>query len=186
MAAMGTFGFNFQTIFPLVNQYVIEGGSTGLSLLLVLTGIGSVIAGMIAAFRGEPSERRLLGSAAAFTVLLFALGLSRWQVVTAALSFFIGIASILFMTAANTRLQLVVTGEMRGRIMGMYSLLFMGTTPIGSLLIGILAEHNGVPVKEGVPRMVMEMAAVCAIGVLAAVWFAARRRRPMEAVSADE
>jgi hypothetical protein len=91
------------------------------------------------------------------------------------------------MTAANTRLQLVVAGHMRGRVMGMYALLFVGTTPIGSLLVGTLAEHNGVPLKEGVPRMVMEMAGVCALGVLAAIWFAVRRRRrPAEAVSAEQ
>ncbi len=71
--------------------------------------------------------------------------------------------------------------------MGMYALLFMGTTPIGSLFVGTLAEHNGVRAEEGVPRMVMEMAAVCAVGVLVAVWFAARkRRRPAEAVPLEE
>jgi MFS family permease len=170
MAAMGTFGFNFQTIFPLINEYVLNGGSTGLSVLLVLTGLGSVVAGLFAAYGGKPSQRRLLISAAALTVLLFLLGLSHWQPVTAVLAFLIGVAGIIFMTSANTRLQLVVAGEMRGRVMGMYALLFVGTTPIGSLLVGTLAEKNGVP------AMVLEMAGVCAVGVLAAAWFALRRR----------
>ncbi len=175
MAFMGTFGFNFQTIFPLVNEYVLHGGPAGLSLLLALTGVGSVVAGLIAAYRGKPSERRLLVSAALFTVLLFAVGLSRWQPVTAALSLLIGMASILFMTSANTRLQLVVAGEMRGRVMGMYALLFMGTTPIGSLLVGTLAEKNGVS------WTVVEMGAVCAVGVVVAIWYAVRSRRAAHA-----
>ena len=170
MAAMGTFGYNFQTIFPLVNEYVLHGGAPGLSLLLALSAVGSVIAGLFAAYAGRPSQRRLLVSAGVFTILLFLLGLSHWRPVTWTLAFLIGVASIIFMTSANTRLQLVVSGEMRGRVMGMYALLFVGTTPIGSLLVGTLAEKNGVPL------MVLEMAAVCAVGVLAAVWFALRRR----------
>ena len=170
MAAMGTFGYNFQTIFPLVNEYVLHGGAPGLSLLLALSAVGSVIAGLFAAYAGRPSQRRLLASAGVFTILLFLLGLSHWRPVTWTLAFLIGVASIIFMTSANTRLQLVVSGEMRGRVMGMYALLFVGTTPIGSLLVGTLAEKNGVPL------MVLEMAAVCAVGVLAAVWFALRRR----------
>jgi MFS family permease len=179
MAAMGTFGYNFQTIFPLVNEYVLHGGAPGLSLLLALSAVGSVIAGLFAAYAGKPSQRRLLVSAGAFTILLFLLGLSHWRPVTWTLAFLIGVASIIFMTSANTRLQLVVSGEMRGRVMGMYALLFVGTTPIGSLLVGTLAGKNGVRV----PAMVLEMAAVCAVGVLAAVWFAVRRRAAPQADS---
>ena len=176
MAAMGTFGYNFQTIFPLVNEYVLHGGAPGLSLLLALSAVGSVIAGLFAAYAGKPSQRRLLVSAGVFTALLFLLGLSHWRSVTWIVAFLIGVASIIFMTSANTRLQLVVTGEMRGRVMGMYALLFVGTTPIGSLLVGTLAGKNGVHV----PAMVLEMAGVCAVGVLAAVWFAWRRRAPAQ------
>ena len=170
MAAIGTFGYNFQTMMPLVNQYVLHGGATGLSLLLVLMGLGALVAGLVVAYRGKPTQRLLLASAALFTVLLFLIGLSRWQPVTAVLAFFLGAAGILFMTSANTRLQLVVAGHMRGRVMGMYALLFVGTTPIGSLLVGTLAEKNGVP------AMVLEMAALCALGVIGASWFALRRR----------
>jgi MFS family permease len=177
MAAIGTFGYNFSTIFPLVNEYVLHGGAPGLSLLLALSAVGSVIAGLFTAYAGRPSQRRLLVSAGVFTVLLFLLGLSHWRPVTWVLAFLIGLVSIIFMTSANTRLQLVVRGEMRGRVMGMYALLFVGTTPIGSLLVGTLAGKNGVRV----PDMVLEMAAVCAVGVLVAIWFALRRRAPTQA-----
>ena len=179
MAAMGTFGYNFQTMMPLVNQYVLHGGATGLSLLLALMGLGSVVAGLFVAYRGRPSERLLLVSAAGFTILLFLLGLSRWQGVTAAIAFLLGITGILFMTTANTRLQLIVPGHMRGRVMGMYALLFVGTTPIGSLLVGTLAEKNGVPV------MVLEMAGLCAIGLIAAAWFVARKRNSSPAAAGE-
>jgi MFS family permease len=170
MAAIGTFGYNFQTMLPLLATYVLHSGATGLSVLLASMGIGSVVAGLVVAYRGKATLRLLLVSATVFTVLLSVVGLSRWQPVTAALVFLMGVCGVLFMTTANTRLQLVVPGHMRGRVMGMYALLFAGTTPIGSALVGTLAE------KTGVPAMVMEMAGLCALGVLGGLWYARRRR----------
>jgi MFS family permease len=179
MGAIGTFGYNFQTMMPLINQYILEGGATGLSLLLVVMGLGALLAGLVVAYRGKPSQRLLLGSAAGFSVLLFLIGLSHWQGVTAFLAFLLGAVGIVFMTSANTRLQLVVPGHMRGRVMGMYALLFVGTTPIGSLLVGTLAEKNGVP------AMVLEMAGLCALGVIGALWFALHKRIPSSVASAE-
>jgi MFS family permease len=179
MAAIGTFGYNFQTMIPLINEYILDGGAVGLSLLLVVMGLGALVAGLVVAYRGKPSQRLLLSSAAVFTILLFLIGLSHWQPVTAVLAFFLGGAGIIFMTSANTRLQLIVPGHMRGRVMGMYALLFIGTTPIGSLLVGTLAEKNGVP------AMVLEMAALCALGVIGASWFALRRRGSSPVGSAE-
>jgi hypothetical protein len=72
------------------------------------------------------------------------------------------------MTTANTRLQLAVPGHMRGRVMGIYALLFVGTTPIGAYVMGELAEAVGVTV------MVLIMAALCAIGVVAGVVYIRR------------
>ena len=67
------------------------------------------------------------------------------------------------MTTANTRLQLAVPGHMRGRVMGIYALLFVGTTPIGAYVMGQLAE------AVGCPSMVLIMAALCAVGVVAGI-----------------
>ncbi len=74
--------------------------------------------------------------------------------------FGVGLTGILFMTTANTRLQLAVPGHMRGRVMGIYAVLFVGTTPIGATVMGALAEGINVPV------MVLIMAGLCAVGVL--------------------
>lgn len=179
MAAIGTFGYNFQTMLPLLATYVLHSGATGLSLLLASMGIGSVVAGLIVAYREKATLRLLLVAAAVFTGVLFVVGVSRWQPFTAALVFLMGVTGVLFMTTASTRLQLIVPGHMRGRVMGMYTLLFAGTTPIGSLLIGILAE------KTGVPAMVSEMAGLCALGVLAGLWYARRRRSASAELAED-
>ena len=110
----------------------------------------------------------LMGAATAFIVLLVLVGLARQGIVTAILMFAIGFAGVLFMTTANTRLQLRVPGHMRGRVMAMYGLLFMGTTPLSSLLIGQLAE------RVGVQATILSMAGLCAVGVAAAALYARR------------
>jgi MFS family permease len=165
---LGAFGYNFQTLLPLVTKYLLGAGASTLALLTTSMGAGSVLAGLVAAYRGKPSQRLLLGAASCFVVLLVLLGLSAWRPVTAGLLFVLGFVGVLFMTTANTRLQLQVPDHLRGRVMGMYVLLFIGTTPIGSYLIGQLAEHLGVRAA------VLIMAGLCAAGV-AAGWVYARR-----------
>ena len=179
MAAIGTFGYNFQTMLPLLSTYVLHSGATGLSILLASMGIGSVVAGLVVAYRGTATLRLLLVAAAVFTALLFVVGFSRWEPVTAILVLLMGACGVLFMTTANTRLQLVVPGHMRGRVMGMYALLFVGTTPIGSALVGTLAQ------RTGVPAMVVEMAGLCAMGVIAGLWYARRRRNAALLLSSE-
>jgi MFS family permease len=92
------------------------------------------------------------------------------------LMFVVGLSGVLFMTTANTRLQLLVPGHMRGRVMGIYFVLFIGTTPIGSMLIGQLAAHLGVR------TMVLTMAGLCAAGVLMAILYARRQGKGVEVI----
>jgi MFS family permease len=143
-------------------------GPSTLSLLFVVMGAGSVAAGLMAAYRSRPSQRLLLGAAACFVVFLALAGVSPWRAATTVLLFLCGFAGTLCMTAANTRLQLGVPGHLRGRVMGIYILLFIGTTPIGSFLCGQLAEH------VGVRTTVLIMAGLCGVGV-GAGWLYARR-----------
>lgn len=172
MGAIGAFGYNFQVLLPLVTKYVLSAGASTLALLTTSMGVGSVLAGVVVAYREKLSQRLLLGAASGFAVLLLFVGLSDRVAVTAVLMFMVGFAGVLFMTTANTRLQLLVPGHMRGRVMGMYALLFVGTTPIGSLLIGQLAE------SVGVQATVLCMAGLCAAGVAAGLLYA-RRSAPV-------
>ncbi|OFW64233.1 MAG: hypothetical protein A2Y74_01935 [Actinobacteria bacterium RBG_13_63_9] len=192
MAAVGTFGYNFQTTIPLVTKYVLVAGPSTLALLFSSMGAGSVLAGLVAAYRGKPSQRLLLGAAGCFVVLLALAGLSVWRAVTAALLLLVGFAGVLCMTAANTRLQLQVPGHLRGRVMGIYILLFIGMTPIGSFLCGQLAEHVGGGGATGVRATVLITAGLCAVGVVTAFIYARRPAsraqaglRPEPAFSAD-
>jgi MFS family permease len=171
MGFLGAFGFNFMTIIPLVTKFVLNAGSPTYAFLTATMAAGSVVAGLVVAYRGRPTQRLLLISAAFFTVLLGLVGLSRWTVVTAVLLFVLGFAAVLTMTSVNTRLQLETPPELRGRVLGMYIVLFVGTTPIGSYLIGVLAEY------AHVGPTVLIMAGLCAVGVVWGSLYALRTRR---------
>jgi MFS family permease len=187
MGALGAFGYNFMTMSPLVTKYVLSAGASTLALLTTAMGAGAVIGGLYVAYRGRPTRRRLHISSIWFVFMLAGTALSVWVGVTTALMFGMGFAGILFMTTANTRLQLSVPGHMRGRVMGIYGLLFVGTTPIGSYLIGWLAEVVGVTVT------VLIMAGLCALGVVGGLLYARRafprgtsRLEPVPAEGEDE
>jgi MFS family permease len=186
IGTLGAFGYNFHILVPLVTKYVLGAGATTLALLMALSGAGSVVAGLVAAYRGKPSQRLLLGTASMFVVLLLAIGLSDWRALTAVFLFVIGFVGVLFMTAANTRLQLDVPDYLRGRVMGMYVLLFLGTTPIGSYLIGFLAEHLQGGGKAGVRATVVCMAGLCAAGVVAGLIYAGRSKRRGDPEESEE
>jgi len=170
VGVIGTLGYNFTVVLPLMARYVLHWGPEGFGVLTSAMGVGSLVAALGVAYNGRPSRRTLLLGAAGFSALFFALGVSRWGFVSIPLLVALGVASIIFTSTAQTRLQLVSPPELRGRVMSIYSLLFMGTTPIGGLIIGVLAEHGGVRL------MVVELAALCGLGVLLALLYMRRMR----------
>ncbi|MBI3964910.1 MAG: MFS transporter [Chloroflexi bacterium] len=173
VAVLGLFGYNFQTVLPLIARFVLDAGPIGFGVLTSALGVGSLISALSVAYRSQATQRSLLGGAAAFSVLLLCLSLSRWWAVSIPLLIVIGIANIVFSATANTRLQLVTPPQLRGRVMSIYALLFMGTTPIGSLIIGTLAERQGIQVALG------ETATICCLGVVGAYLYAHRMRAHM-------
>jgi len=177
MAVMGTFGYNFNTILPLIAKYVLHAGAFGLGILTSALGIGSLIAALGVASARRTSHAVLLGAAALFSVVLTLVGLSPWLPLTLALLVLLGAASIVFSASANTRLQLTTPPELRGRVMSLYFLLFAGTTPIGGFLVGVLAT------RMGVGATTVLFGAICLLGVAGASLFA-RRMHTREAAAA--
>jgi len=177
MAVMGTFGYNFSTILPLIAKYVLHAGAFGLGILTSALGVGSLIAALGVASARRTSHAVLLGAAALFSVVLLLVGLSPWLPLTLALLVLLGAASIVFSASANTRLQLTAPPELRGRVMSLYFLLFAGTTPIGGFLVGVLAT------RMGVGATTVLFGAICLCGVAGASLFA-RRIHTQEATAA--
>ncbi len=168
IAALATFGYNFQTTLPLVTKYILNAEASTLSLLMTVMGAGSVTAGLIAAYRGKPRRHMMLVAGGLFSLLFLLVGLSTSRALTTVLMFFVGFCGVFFMTSASTRVQLLVPSHLRGRVLGIYFLLFVGTTPIGSYVTGRLAEGLGVRVA-----MVI-LALLCLSGVVAATGYAFR------------
>jgi MFS family permease len=174
VAAIGTFGFNFNVMLPLIAGFVLRTDATGFGALTALLGVGSLAAAVTTAYTRQVTFRRLLVASTCFSVLLGALALSPFFALSAGLLVLFGFAAITFATTANTLIQLIVPDALRGRVMGLYMLLFAGTTPIGGLLIG------GVSDLFGVPAALLLCALLCLVGVGAALLYrrAARQAQP--------
>lgn len=171
VSVIGTFGYNFTVLLPLIAQYVLHTGSIGFGALTSAMAIGSLAAAFSIAYSGKARQRTLIIGAAGFSVLLFCLALSSIWIVTVAVLVALGWFSITLTATANSRLQLLTPPHLRGRIMSLYTMLFMGTTPIGSLVLGTLAERQGVRVATA------EVALLCGLGTLAGLVYL-RRHRP--------
>jgi MFS family permease len=169
VGTLGTFGYNFTTILPLLARYVLHAGVLGLGMLTSALGAGSLVAALGVASARRTSQRVLLIAAVLFAALLVLVGLSTWLPVTLSLLVALGVASIVFSSGANTSLQRTAPNELRGRVMSLYFLLFAGTTPIGGFLVGALSARFGVQ-----PTVVL-MGLICAAGVGSAALLARRR-----------
>jgi len=159
VAIVGTFGYNFTVMLPLIARYVLDRGSAGLGFMTAAVGLGALISALLLARRERASKQTLFAGGAAFTIMLMATALSQWYLVTLAALFLLGIANTAFAATANTSLQLATPDHLRGRVMGLYMLLFAGSTPIGGFLTGYMAEHLGVSTAIAVN------ATICGAGV---------------------
>ncbi len=141
---VSTFGINFFLTLPLLTRNVFGLGADAYGLLTSLLAVGSVVGAVFAARRvSRPRLRLVTGSALVFGVLVVVAGLMPTYLLTAVVVVPLGLAALIFTTAANSTVQLSVEPEMRGRVMGLYILLFLGGTPVGAPLLGLLAEQLG-------------------------------------------
>ncbi len=132
MGVLGTFGYNFTVLLPLIAQYVLHSGPIGFGALTSAMAVGSLIAALGIAYSGRVTQRTLLTGAAGFSVLLLCLALSNAWVVTIGVLVALGVFSIVFTATANSRLQILTPPQLRGRVMSLYTMLFLGSTPIGA------------------------------------------------------
>jgi MFS family permease len=165
LSVLATFGFNYSTFLPLLARYELDMGPSGYGTLSAALGAGAILGSIVIARRGYSSPLRQVAGGIAFSLILGAVGVSPWLVTTLVLMALLGGAGTFFSTTANTTVQLYVPDEMRGRIMGLYTLLLAGMTPPGAMVTGLLADHWGIRVA------LMVEAAICLLGVLPAWWY---------------
>jgi MFS family permease len=141
---VGTFGLNFQITTALIAKQVFHRSATGYGLLSTALAVGACAGAVLATRRTRrPRPRFLLVAAAVFGVIEVAAGTMPTFVTTALLLAPAGFAMLTFTTAANSSVQLGVEPTMRGRVMALYLMCFMGGTPIGAPIIGWVAGAFG-------------------------------------------
>ncbi|QJY50384.1 MFS transporter [Pseudonocardia broussonetiae] len=168
---VSTFGINFYMTLALLARSVFGLGADAYGLLTSLLAVGSVAGAVLAARRvRRPRLRLVAGSALVFGVLVVLAGLMPTFLLTGIVMVPLGFAALTFTTAANSAVQLAVEPAMRGRVMGLYILLFLGGTPVGAPLLGLLAESWGgrSPLVLGGIVMVVSVLVVTLVLVLRA------------------
>lgn len=168
VAVIGTFGFNFTVILPLLAGFVLHTDAAGFGALSAFVGAGALAAALATSFARQVTLRRLLAASLCFGVLLAAVAQSSSFVVAAVLLVALGFAGITFATTANSLLQITVPDELRGRVLSLYVLLFVGSTPLGALIIGVLTD------ALGVPTALVICGVLCVLGVGGALLYRAR------------
>ncbi|MDK9494706.1 MFS transporter [Streptomyces katrae] len=141
---LGLAGFNFQLTLPLLAKTEFRTGSAAFGLLSSSLAAGSLLAAFATtARRTRPTAAVVTGSALAFGATEALTGLAPTLPTACLLLSLTGFAMMYFAQAANHRIQLGSDPAYRGRVMGLFTLIFMGTTPLGALLTGWLSDHWG-------------------------------------------
>lgn len=173
---LATFGMNFSTTVALVAKEVFHSDASAFGLASSMLALGALSGALLAARRvARPRLRLLVVMGLVFGALEVLTGLMPTYWSFLALLVPTGIAMMTIMTAANASVQLGVAPEMRGRVMALYMLVFLGTNPLGAPAVGWLAEHFGARASLVLGGLVSVVAAL-AVGALAARWRADERR----------
>jgi MFS family permease len=175
MAVVFTFSFNFAVFVPLLAERTFDGDAGTFGMLSALAGLGSFLGAIAMAGRDvEPSLRALALWSVAAGVGLALPGLAPTLAVAALVMVPMGVAIMSFMITGNTMLQLVSVPQARGRVMALYGIVFLGSTPIGAPIAGWVGQHVG-------PRFGLVASGVIAAGtglmLLALARVRARRAR---------
>ena len=146
LLAVSLFCMNHNVLVPILARDVLHEGAHGFGLLMAALGTGAIVGalGLASLVTGRPALSLILGTAGAATGLTLLLAGVRHFGTAMLLLTLVGLIQIVFMACCNTTLQLVVPDRMRGRIMSLYGFVLAGVTPLGSLLVGAIAEWFGV------------------------------------------
>jgi len=140
-------GMPYMVLMPIFADRVLHSGARGLGLLMGAAGVGALTGTMMLAARQgvRGLGRWVMLAAMGFGASLILFSMSHWFWLSLLLVMPAGFAMILQMAATNTLIQTMVPDELRGRVMAVYSMMFMGMAPMGALLAGAIAQHAGAP-----------------------------------------
>ncbi|MGH9970036.1 MAG: MFS transporter [Pyrinomonadaceae bacterium] len=145
-AVISLFGTPYLTLVPIFARDIFRLGEGGLAWMMGTAGAGAFFGALLLAYLGDFKKKgwSVLGGAFAFGVCLIGFGLSTQLVASMLFLFGIGFSIVISVAVTNTLLQQLVTDQMRGRVMSMFILSFIGTMPLGNLLAGAASQRYGV------------------------------------------
>ncbi len=175
MAIVGMLAYEFQVTLPIVAGTVFHGSSTIYGVLMAAMGVGAIVGGLWTAARGKTGVRAMIRAALVFAVVMSFAALAPVLAVELVALGLVGFASVSFLSMANSTLQLGTDPQMRGRVMALWAVAFLGSTPVGGPVIGWVTSEFGARTGLGVGAASCLLAA--AIG-----WLAVRHLRARAAV----
>lgn len=172
MAVIGTLAFNFATVLPLFATRDLDGSDITFTLLMSATSSGSLAGALLAARRKAVDVRLVCTSALGFGASMAFLAMAPNQPIAFLVAPLMGFTSISWMTASTTIVQMAATPTMRGRVLALQAIVFLGSTPIGGPIVGFISERFGA--RWGIGLGAAATLLTAAYGMLAL-----RRARPI-------
>jgi MFS family permease len=173
MTVIGTLAFNFSTVLPLFAVRDLAGSDLTFSLLMSVVSVGSLIGALASARRKDVGVRVVGIAATAFGLSMGVLAITPNQPSAYAVGMVLGLTSITFMTTCTAIVQLRADPMMRGRVLALQAIVFLGSTPIGGPIVGAVSERWGA-------RWGLAVGAVATIGAGLYGLTAVRRGRRIE------
>ncbi|NMH98288.1 MFS transporter [Pseudonocardia sp. K10HN5] len=143
MALVGCLAYEFQVVLPVVAEETFHGDARTYGFLTAAMGVGAVLGGLYVAARGRTGVRSLVTASAAFGVVLLIAALAPTLPIELLAMAMVGAASVAFLSKGNSTLQLEAAPHMRGRVMALWAVAFLGSTPIGGPIAGFVSQHLG-------------------------------------------
>lgn len=143
MVIIGTFTYEFTVSLPLLVKFIFNGDATTYATLTTAVGVGAVAGGFFSAGRKRISPRQLVLSAFFFGISMLLASFMPIFLFTLLFLVIVGFFSVNFLSLGSSILQLESAPEMRGRVMSFWTMVFLGSTPIGGPIIGWIGEHFG-------------------------------------------
>jgi len=162
LAIVGTLAYEYQVVLPLLAKFTFGGDAGTYATMSALTGIGAVVGGLATAAGGRKPATSLAWTAIVFGSIQILTSMAPTLAICYAIMILLGAASIRFLALGNATLQLAAEPAMRGRVMALWAVAFLGSTPIGGPIVGWVGEHIG-------PRIALGLGGVATLasGILA-------------------
>ncbi|OGI04507.1 MAG: hypothetical protein A2Y25_06120 [Candidatus Melainabacteria bacterium GWF2_37_15] len=147
MALMGIFGWSYAILVPALAKDIFLKGEQGYAMLVSANGVGALLGALFVAYMGESPHKKTIMNCGIyfFSIMLFLLSLSKIYWLTLILILGAGMGLIVYFSCSTALIQSHIEDSVRGRVMGIWTLIFGGTAPLGCLFVGIISENFGVP-----------------------------------------